>query len=154
MRNSEQETTMKISGSYDFNAPAQKVWETMMAPQTLQHCIPGCESFNPVGDGEYQAVVSLGVGPVRGSYSAKIAFLDQNPYRSYRLTVQGSSSVGFASGEAFVTLTEQGDKTTVQVDSDAQVGGTVARVGQRLMGSVAKGIMDRFFGCLREAAHR
>jgi uncharacterized protein len=145
---------MKISGSYEFNVPALKVWETLMDPQTLEHCIPGCESFSPVGDGEYQAVVSLGVGPVRGSYDAKIALRDQNPHRSYRLTVEGGSSMGFANGEAVVTLTEQGDKTTVQVDSDAQVGGTVARVGQRLMDSVAKGMMDRFFGCLREAAHR
>ena len=145
---------MKISGSYEFNVPALRVWETLMDPQALEHCIPGCESFNPVGDGEYQAVVSVGVGPVQGRYSAKIALRDQDPHRSYRLTVEGSSSVGFANGEAVVTLTEQGDKTTVQVDSDAQVGGTVARVGQRLMGSVAKGMMDRFFGCLREAAHR
>jgi carbon monoxide dehydrogenase subunit G len=144
---------MKISGSYEFNAPPRKVWETLMDPQTLEHCIPGCESFNPVGDGEYQAVVNVGVGPVRGSYSAKIAMLDQEPHRSYRLTVQGGSSMGFANGEAVVTLAEQGDKTTVQVDSDAQVGGTVARVGQRLIGSVAKGLMDRFFGCLREAAN-
>jgi carbon monoxide dehydrogenase subunit G len=145
---------MKISGSYEFNVPALKVWETLMDPQALEHCIPGCESFNPVGDGEYQAVVSVGVGLVQGRYSAKIALRDQDPHRSYRLTVEGSSSVGFANGEAVVTLTEQGDKTTVQVDSDAQVGGTVARVGQRLMGSVAKGMMDRFFGCLREAAHQ
>ena len=144
---------MKISGSYEFNASPLRVWETLMDPQALEHCIPGCESFSPVGDSEYQAVVSVGVGPVRGSYSAKIALRDLVPHRSYRLAIEGSGSAGFANGEAAVSLTEQGDKTTVQVDSDAQVGGTVARVGQRLIGSVAKGIMDQFFGCLREAAN-
>jgi carbon monoxide dehydrogenase subunit G len=65
--------------------------------------------------------------------------------------MEGSGPAGFVNGTASVTLTEAGDKTSVQVDGDAQVGGTVARVGQRLIGSVAKTLMDRFFGCLNEA---
>ena len=36
------------------------------------------------------------------------------------------------------------------VDGTVQVGGTVARVGQRLIGSVAKMMMDRFFACLQD----
>ena len=38
----------------------------------------------------------------------------------------------------------------VTVDGTVQVGGTVARVGQRLIGSVAKMMMDRFFACLQD----
>jgi carbon monoxide dehydrogenase subunit G len=30
-----------------------------------------------------------------------------------------------------------------------EVGGTIARVGQRLIGSVSKMMMDRFFSCLQ-----
>jgi carbon monoxide dehydrogenase subunit G len=30
-----------------------------------------------------------------------------------------------------------------------QTGGAIARIGQRLIGSVAKMMMDRFFECLR-----
>jgi carbon monoxide dehydrogenase subunit G len=37
----------------------------------------------------------------------------------------------------------------VTVEARAQVGGLVARVGQRLLGSVSKMMMDRFFGCLQ-----
>ena len=54
-------------------------------------------------------------------------------------------------GEATITLEENDGQTTIGVDSDAQVGGPVARVGQRLMDSVAKMIMDNFFKCLRES---
>jgi carbon monoxide dehydrogenase subunit G len=143
---------MKVSGSYQFDAPAQKVWDTLMDPSTLSSCIPGCEGFNSTGPDQYQAVVNIGVGPVRGRYNAKIALLDQQPPASYRLSAEGSGPAGFVNGTAAVTLTEGGGKTSVQVDADAQVGGTVARVGQRLIGSVAKGLMDGFFGCLNEAA--
>ena len=52
------------------------------------------------------------------------------------------------------TLEESGENsgatTRVTVDADSQVGGAAARVGQRLMGSVAKTTMDRFFSCLQE----
>lgn len=142
---------MEVSGSYQFNAPAARVWEVLMDPQVLASCMPGCESFEPVGDGEYRAVVSVGVGPVRGRYSATISLKDQEPPHSYTLVVEGNGTIGFANGQSRITLEEEGDQTTVQVHSDAQAGGAVARVGQRMMGTVAKGMLDRFFGCLREA---
>jgi hypothetical protein len=143
---------MKVSGTYQFDAPAKKVWDTLMDPKTLSDCIPGCDGFNSTGPDQYQAVVNVGIGPVRGRYNAKFALLDQQPPTSYRLSVEGSGPAGFVNGSASVILAEGGGKTSVQVDGDAQVGGTVARVGQRLMGSVAKGLMDRFFGCLNESA--
>jgi carbon monoxide dehydrogenase subunit G len=123
-----------------------------MDPQVLAGCIPGCQGLEPTGEGEYQAVINVGVGPVRGRYNAKVMLRDQEPPKSYRLVIEGSGSIGFANGEARVTLVEEDGRTTVSVDSDAQVGGTVARVGQRMMGSVAKGMLDRFFGCLQESA--
>ena len=42
--------------------------------------------------------------------------------------------------------------TLVKVDGEAQVGGTIARVGQRLLGGVNRMMMDKFFTCLQKAA--
>ncbi len=58
--------------------------------------------------------------------------------------------MGFANGEATITLGEQEGLTTMGVESDAQIGGPVARVGQRQMESVGRMIMDNFFKCIRE----
>ena len=145
---------MEISAKYVFDAPAAKVWDTLMNPAALASCMPGCESLEPAGDNEYQAVVNVGVGPVRGRYTAKIAITEANPHQSYRLAIGGSGSIGFANGDSLVTLEEQDGKTTVQVISQAQAGGTVARVGQRMMESVAKNLLDRFFTCLQETVNR
>lgn len=145
---------MDISATYLFDAPAEKVWNTLMDPQALAACVPGCQSLEPTGDNEYQAVVNVGVGPVRGQFTAKVAISDTRPYESYRLSLSGNSNIGFGSGESLVTLSEQDGKTTVTVDSQAQAGGTVARVGQRMMESVARGLLDRFFTCLQETVGR
>ena len=143
---------MKIKASYEFDEAATKVWTVLTDPEILAGCIPGCEGLNPVGNDDYQAVLTVGVGPIRGRYDATISMRDQVPHRSFRLVVQGTGGGGFVSGEAVITLVEHGGKTTVTVDSHSQAGGPVARVGQRLMESIAKMMMDRFFGSLRKAA--
>ena len=143
---------MRIKASYEFNQAAPKVWAALTDPETLARCIPGCKGLDPVGNDDYKAALTVGVGPIRGRYDATISMRDQVPHQPFRLVVQGTGGGGFVSGEAVITLVEHGGKTTVTVDSHSQAGGPVARVGQRLMESVAKMMMDRFFNSLRKAA--
>ena len=146
---------MEVSATYPFAAAPATVWAALTDPAALQRCMPGCESLESTGDGEYQAVVNLGLGLIRGRYHAKIAILDALPPHSYRLVVDGSGPLGFARGEATVTLTAAADgKTTVQVVSQGQAGGPAARVGQRMMESAARGMLDKFFTALQAEVNR
>ena len=142
---------MKITGSYVFEAQVAQVWEMLKSPDLLSSCIPGCQGFELIGEDEYQVTVNIRVGPINGRYEARIALTDQKPPHSYRLVAEGSGPLGFAKGDALVTLSEEDGKTTLRVEADADVGGTVARIGQRMTGSVAKTMMDRFFDCLSQA---
>ena len=36
---------MKLSGSYEFNAAPEKVWQTLTDPASLSACIPVCEKL-------------------------------------------------------------------------------------------------------------
>ena len=119
-----------------------------MSPDLLSSCIPGCQGFEPIGEDEYEVTINIRVGPINGKYEARIALTEQNPPNSYRLVADGSGPLGFAKGSALVTLVEVDGKTTLLVEGNANVGGTVARIGQRMTGSVAKTMMDRFFDCL------
>jgi carbon monoxide dehydrogenase subunit G len=47
-----------------------------------------------------------------------------------------------------MTLASDGDRTRVQIAATAEVGGMIARVGQRLLEGVARTMMDRFYTCL------
>ncbi len=143
---------VKLAGTYEINAPRERVWAVLTEPESLKGCIPGCQTLDDVGDGNYEAAISASLGPVRGNFSAKVSIRDWNPYESYRLVVSANGPPGFVNGEAFITLTGDGGVTTVGVDGDGQAGGLLARVGQRMMESVGRNMMDRFFGCLAEAA--
>ena len=143
---------MKLTGSYEINASREKVWSAITEPRSLQGCIPGCQRLEDVGDSNYEAAISAQLGPIRGSFNAKVSIRDWNLHESYRMVVSANGAPGFINGEAFITLSEEGGVTTVTVDGDGQAGGLLARVGQRMMENVSRNMMDRFFNCLAESA--
>ena len=142
---------MKLSGSYEFNATSEKVWQTLTDPTSLSNCIPGCEKMEALGNDEYAATVSIAMGPIRSKFNAKVKMVDLKPYESYGLVIEGTGPSGFVRGESLVKLTESDGKTTVDVDSESSSGGLLARVGQRMMESFSRNMMDRFFTCLQES---
>ena len=142
---------MKLSGSYEFDAAPEKVWQTLTDPEALRGCIPGCEKMDSLGNDEYTATVKISMGPIRSKFDAKVTMVDLQPFESYKLVVEGNGPSGFVRGESQIKLTENGNKTTVDVDSDSSSGGLLARVGQRMIESFARSMMDRFFTCLQDS---
>jgi carbon monoxide dehydrogenase subunit G len=140
---------MDITGTYTFNAPPDRVWDLLMDPQVISSCIPGCENFEPLGEDRYRAKLAVALAAITGTYEGTIALADKVPSTSYRLTAEGQGRPGFVKGSAAIALREEGSATVVDVTGTVQAGGAVARVGQRLISSVSKMMMDRFFACLQ-----
>ena len=141
---------MKLSGSYEFDTGPEKVWQILTDPEALKSCIPGCEKMDALGNNEYSATVTISMGPIRSKFDAKVTMVDLQPFESYKLIVEGNGPSGFVRGESQIKLTGSGSKTTVDVDSDSSSGGLLARVGQRMVETFARSMMDRFFTCLQE----
>ena len=141
---------MKIQGNFTFNADRAKVWDTLLSPDILAYCIPGCQSLEPDGTNAYKIAMRVGVAAVRGSYTGGVTLADLDRPHSYRMIVQGRGAGGSARGEATITLTDApGNATQIAVSGDAQVTGVIARVGQRLMGNASRMLMTQFFTCLQ-----
>ena len=137
---------MKLTGSYKIPTDKQTVWEALNNPNILQKCIPGCEEFKKNSDTSFIATATNKIGPFNASFTGDVELQDLNPPNSYTLVGQGNSPVGFASGEAKVTLTEEGGQTVLTYDVEANVGGKIAQVGSRLIDMTAKKMADIFFG--------
>jgi uncharacterized protein len=143
---------MDLSASYTFSAPPETVWRLLNDPDVIAACLPGCERLEPIGEDQYRATLTLSVAMVSGRYTGTVAILDKQPPRSYRLVVEGTGHAGFVKGETTVELVPHNGSTIVVVKGQGQVGGLMARVGQRLLTSVSRVMMDSFFGCLQEKA--
>ena len=143
---------MKLDGAYTFNAGREKVWNTLLSPEALSGCIPGCQSFTPTSDDSYDVALKVGVGAITGSYKAVVRLTERDEPSSYRMAVEGKGSGTTLRGTGVIRLTEKDGATTVEFEGDAQVTGIIARVGQRLMGTAAKGMINQFFACMKEKA--
>jgi len=139
---------VQIEGTYAFKAKRQAVWDAFQSPKSLTSCIPGCERFEPDGEGGYDVSMKVSIGPITGAYRAKITLSEQQAPSSFKMAVRGSGTGGTIAGEGMLTLAEKDGGTEVTVRGDAQVGGVVARVGQRLLGSASKSLLDKFFSCI------
>jgi len=106
---------MKLSGSYEFNAPPEKVWQILTDPDSLSACIPGCEKMEALSNDEYAATVSIAMGPIRSKFDARVKMMDLKPYESYSLSIEGKGTSGFVKGSSDIRLTENDGKTIVVI---------------------------------------
>ena len=139
---------MNLRSTYTFNAPVDKVWELLMDTSAVGSCLPGCRGLKPLGDDRYEVELGVAVAAISGSFKGIVALEEKVPPKSYTLVVDGAGRQGFVKGNAAVALEASGDRTLVHVTAQAEAGGMIARVGQRLLEGVAKTTMDRFYACL------
>ena len=140
---------MKIAGSYTVPFPPERAYEMMQDPDVLARAIPGCESLEKIGENEYRMKMKMVLASLSGAFEGKVRLADQKPPSSFRMVVEGSGKIGFVKGDGLLTLTPKDGGTEVAYDGDAQVGGTMAAVGQRLIDATAKMMIKRFFENLR-----
>ena len=141
---------MKLTGSYEIKLDKSSVWKALNDPEILKKSIPGCEEFKKNSDTNFTATATNKIGPFNATFTGDIELKDLNPPDSYKITGQGNSPVGFASGEAFVKLEESNGITKLIYSVEANVGGKIAQVGSRLIDMTAKKMADIFFGKFSE----
>jgi carbon monoxide dehydrogenase subunit G len=144
---------MELSGEHRFSAPRERVWALLLDPSILQQCLPGAEDLVEVGPEEYEARMKIGVAAIRGTYQGKVRIYDKDEPNSYRMAVEGKGPAGQISGDALMRLEADGDGAIVHWSGNANVRGTLARVGGRVMQPAAKMIVGQFFSCLEGKAN-
>ena len=141
---------MKIEGSSDIPAPREQVWAAFLDPAILARALPGCEGLEAIGTGEYKAKMKIGVAAIKGTFEGKVRLFDLEPPNRYKMALEGSGGPGFVRGEASMELSDVDGGTRVTYSADAQVGGLIASVGQRMLGGVSKMMLDQFFTRMTE----
>lgn len=141
---------MKISGSYTLDAPRQQVWDALNDIEVLARIVPGCQRLEQVGENEYEGTLKIGVQAIKGIYNGRIRIEDIQAPHHYRLVAKGRSSNGVVDGSGVIDLADQDGKTVLNYDGDAEIGGTLASVGQRLIEGASRQLINQSLKALAE----
>lgn len=143
---------MRIEGEHRFTLPRNTVWDLLQDPRVIRAAVPGCRTFEEVEADTYELTAQIGIGPVRGAFTGRVAMRDQEPETRYTLLAEGSGRPGSASGEAVIQLSDDGDGTHLRYDADVTIRGAIGRVGGRLLTSSARSMARQFFEAIERDA--
>lgn len=137
---------MEMNAELSIAASREQVWAALNDTEVLKASMPGCESFETVGENRFEARITAKVGPVKAKFKFNVELSDIDPPNRYTISGEGQGGVaGFAKGSATVTLTEDGADTILAYSVKANVGGKLAQLGSRLIDGTAKKMADEFF---------
>jgi uncharacterized protein len=137
---------MTMNGEVQLNASREAVWAKLNDAEVLKTCIPGCEQLDKLSDTEFQAIAVTKIGPVKAKWKGKVHLTDLDPPNGYKISGEGEGGIaGFAKGGAVVGLADKDGGTLLTYNVEAQIGGKLAQLGQRLVAGAAKKMADDFF---------
>ena len=139
---------MKLEGSHQLEAPRERVYQSLVNPEVLQRCIPGCEKLERTGENTFAATIRAGVGSIKGVFNGTARLEDLREPEHLRIVVDGKGPPGFLKGTGNLDLEQAEAGTKVNYSGEVQVGGTIASVGQRMIQGTAKMMAAQFFTSL------
>ena len=83
---------------------------------------------------------------MKARWKGKVRLTDLDPPNGYKISGEGEGGIaGFAKGGATVVLSEKDGGTLLSYNVEAQIGGKLAQLGQRLAAGASKKMADEFF---------
>ncbi|MCG6534820.1 MAG: carbon monoxide dehydrogenase subunit G [Syntrophales bacterium LBB04] len=144
---------MLMEGRFILEAPIQKVWDTLLEPETLLSCIPGAEKIERIDERTYDCVIKQKVGPISVKFKFKSTITKSEPPRHIEVEGEGEDigKAGHFMQKSVVDLREISEKEVeVAYKTDAMIVGKLAMFGDRIMRAKAKKVEEEFTQALQE----
>ena len=136
---------MKLEGEAMLPLPPARAFERLLDPALIARCLPGCEGLREVAPHTYDARLHGGSGVVRGSFEGRFALRDLRPGASYRIEIDGRSTLGKLQGEARITLTPAPAGCALHYDGEVRVRGLFGALAGPALEPAAHRMLERFF---------
>ena len=144
------ELGLKFEGTYQIRAPREKVWDFVIDPNKIGKCLPDLKSLEVAPDNSFTAIARVGVGFMKGDFKFQLAIVEQTPPSHARLKGVGTGVGSSVNMDTSMELLEAEGSTKLTYKADVQIGGTLASVGQRVIGSAAEKTIADVFACVKK----
>ena len=140
---------LNTEGAFQVKAPIQKVWDFVIDPNKMGKCLPDLKSLEVGADSQFTARVRIGVGVMKGDFKFQLAILDQRPPSHARLKGGGTGVGSSVNLDTLMDLVEVDGGTKVTYKAAIQLGGSIASLGQRVMGGTVERTVAQVFDCVK-----
>jgi carbon monoxide dehydrogenase subunit G len=142
---------MKLEQTFEVTAPVERVWEALIDVERVAPCLPGAAVTGKNDDGSYNGTFSVKIGPTSASYAGKLDMekIDESSHTAV-MRANGTDKRGQGGAKALITSVVtplDGGRAQVEVDTDYQITGRLARFGR---GGMIEDISEKL---LREFAN-
>jgi len=145
---------MEIELSSVIGAPIQRLWDTLLDPNTMAGCVPGMQSIEVISDREYLAEVKVKIAFISARFKVRTVVTEMIPPTVLVSESTGEdSSVGSsvkAVSEMALTAVDEA-RTELRVKVKATVMGRLGTLGLNPMRTKAERMWEEFCGNLEAA---
>ena len=143
---------MKLEQSFEVEAPVGDVWAALVDVQRVAPCLPGAEITEKADDGSYRGTFQVKLGPATAAYAGEL-HLESTDEAAHVCVMRANGRDKRGQGSAKATITsrmeEAGSGTRVEVETDLQITGRLARFGRGgMMEDISNRLMGEFADCL------
>lgn len=142
---------LEYSGEEQIPASQATVWAFVTNPERVARCLPDVLEVTPQDQTHADAVVQVGVGPVRGKFKLKIELLPDPSTQRIDVKIGGGGFGSAVDLTAGAELVDAGDGGTRLVWGGRAVArGPVAAVGGRVLDAQAQKLITQTFANVRQ----
>ena len=142
---------LQFEGTLAVAAPVSQVWDRLLDADFVAKCAPGVEKVEALDATHYKVTTMLGVGSIQLRFGVNVELADLVPPSTARMLVRGSAPGSVLSAESSVALTPETPKqTSLHWTVGAEVRGTIASTGARLLQGAARKLTEKFWKTFAE----
>ena len=140
-------TDYPISGSDNIliNMNKSILWKKLLDVKSLKDIIPGCKDIKLIKKNTYLGIINIKIGPIKGEYKFVVQLTNIKNEKSLTLKGNAIGKLGRGNGEGSLNLKEVDGKINLSYSYAANVNGKISIVGNRLLNSASKIIINQFF---------
>ena len=144
---------MLIKEKFSVKAPIQKLWNSLLDPEIVGPCIPGCEKVEPISDTEYDSIIKAKVGFIAVRFKVRTVIEEIIPHQLIRTAGEGNElrNLGFFKQKTRINFNAlSGDETELSYQSEVSIVGKLATFGDRILKAKAKEVGKEFADAVKK----
>jgi carbon monoxide dehydrogenase subunit G len=144
----------KIEERFEVQAPVERVWQYLIDPQRVVHCLPGAELLEQQDEHTFLGAIKVKVGPLSMSYKGQAKFTEINE-ETHQVRMVGDAREVGGSGSTKVSMLSTVSPSAnggaeVLVSADIDLVGKIVQFGRGMIEEVSRQMFRQFSTCVRQ----